>query len=91
MLIYKIKQDGKWRIWKNISIGLLTVYAALVVMLTMHLNRYLKKLCVTENLAGRMHRCILRLPGSFMEPITVHAPTETVPGTPCPSPPRYPH
>lgn len=55
------------------------------------LNRYLKKLCVTENPAGRMHRCILRLPGSFMEPITVHAPTETVPGTPYPSPPRYPH
>lgn len=34
--IYEIKQGGKWRIWENISIGLLTVYAALVVMLTMH-------------------------------------------------------
>ena len=31
--IYEIKQGGTW---KNISIGLLTVYAALVVMLTMH-------------------------------------------------------
>lgn len=34
--IYQLVKGNKWRIWKNISIGLIAVYAALVVMLTMH-------------------------------------------------------
>lgn len=88
--IYEIKQGGKWRIWKNIdwlTHGLCRVGRHADDAL----NRYLIKSFVLQK--TRQAGCIVAFCACrvlFMEPITVHAPTETVPGTPCPSPPRYP-